>query len=205
MAISALLQGTLLGCSMIIPIGVQNSFILSQGIKRNHHLLTASICLLCHIVLTVLGIFGGGELITSNELLMLLIGWGGITFLVLYASRALYRAWRFHYSDFKNEKALSSRKTVIVTTLALTLLNPHVYLDTVVILGSVGSTFIGNSKVFFTVGAILAAVMWFYCLAVSAAKLAPWLAKPSVQRSIDIFIGLVMYAIAYKLFNSLLV
>ena len=69
MAISALFQGILLGGSMIIPIGVQNSFILSQGIKRNHHLLTATICLLCHIVLTILGIFGGGELITSSELL----------------------------------------------------------------------------------------------------------------------------------------
>lgn len=204
MAVSALLQGMVLGYSMIIPIGVQNSFVLSQGIKRNHHYLTATICLICDVALTMLGVFGGGQLITSNEFLLVVIGWGGIVFLLAYAGLAFHRAWRYQYDGPAQVKPSSSRKAVIATTLAVTLLNPHVYLDTVVILGSVGSTFLGNEKMFFAVGAVLAATIWFYCLAAGAAKLAPWLARPRTQRAVDVFIGAVMLVIAYKLFDSLL-
>lgn len=203
MATSALIQGMALGYSMIIPIGVQNSFILSQGIKRNHHYLTATICLFCDIILTILGVFGGGQLITSSNILLTLIGWGGILFLLSYAIKALYQAWRFQYRQFNQVAPSSTRKAVILTTLAVTLLNPHVYLDTVVILGSVGSTFLDDAKIYFTLGAILAAAIWFYGLAAGAAKLAPWLAQPKIQRLVDIFIGIIMLALAFKLFESL--
>ena len=190
---------------MIIPIGVQNSYILSQGIRRNHHLLVATLCLLCDIVLTLLGVFGGGQLITGNALLLALIGWGGIFFLMFYASQAFYRAWQYEYDGFPQAQSTASRKAVIVTTLAVTLLNPHVYLDTVVILGSVGGTFAGSAKVYFAIGAILAATIWFYGLAAGAAKLAPWLSRPAIQRGVDVFVGVVMVAIACKLFISLFI
>ena len=204
MATSALIQGGILGFAMIIPIGVQNAFILSQGIRCNHHYLTAFICLICDIVLTTVGVFGGSKLITSSQYLLLLIGWGGILFLLFYASSALYRAYQGHYAKPNQTKELASRKAVIITTLAVTLLNPHVYIDTVVILGNIGSTFNDNDKVYFTMGAIFAASLWFFGLSASAAKLAPWLSRPRILRIIDLFISGVMLFVAYKLYASLL-
>lgn len=204
MAVGALFQGLVLGWSMIIPIGAQNSYILSQGIKRNYHYLIACICLICDVVLTTLGVLGGGKLIADNTLLMNIIGWGGILFLLTYATQALIRAYRFQYFPLGSVQTLSSRKAVILTTLAVTLLNPHVYLDTVVILGNIGSTFEETERLYFTAGAILAATIWFFTLAGLAAKLAPWLSKSKVQRWVDIFIAFIMTAVAYKLFATLL-
>ena len=99
MAISAFIQGIALGASMIIPIGAQNSFLITQGIRRNYHYMTASVCLLCDIFLTTLGVFGGGQLIASNDLVLKLVGWGGILFLGTYATFAFRRAWQFSYGD----------------------------------------------------------------------------------------------------------
>ena len=201
---TALFQGFLIGMSTIIPIGAQNSYVLSQGIKRNHHLLSASICMLCDTLLIALGVFGGGKLIASNELLMLFIGWGGILFLLAYSALAFRNVWRNNYQAPDEVKALTSRKAVIAATLAVTLLNPHVYLDTVMILGSIAGTFDGQEKLSFAIGTILASVIWFYSLANGAAKLAPWLSQAKTQRCIDVFIGSVMLFIAYTVFTSIL-
>jgi L-lysine exporter family protein LysE/ArgO len=204
MAVSALFQGLILGASMIIPLGAQNSYVLSQGIKRNHHFLTATICMLCDISLIGLGVFGGGQLIAANEWLMLIMGWGGVSFLLMYSGFAFRNVWRNQYQTPDKVKVLTSRKAVVTTTLAVTLLNPHVYLDTVMILGSIAGTFTGQEKIFFALGTMLASLLWFYSLAGGAAKLAPWLSQPKVQRCIDLFIGLIMCFVAYTLFNSIL-
>jgi len=201
--VSALFQGLVLGAGMIIPIGAQNSYVLSQGIKRHHHFLAATICMVCDVSLIGLGIFGGGKLIASNEWLMLLISWGGILFLLAYGGMAFKNAFINQYQLPGQVKALGSRNAVIGTTLAVTLLNPHVYLDTVMILGSVGGTFDGNEKLAFAIGTMLASILWFYSLAGSASKLAPWLGQPKVQRGIDIVVGLIMYAVAYSVFNAI--
>lgn len=204
MAVSALFQGVFLGASMIIPLGVQNSYVLSQGIKRNHHFLTATICMLCDVLLIALGVFGGGKLIASNEWLMLTMGWGGILFLVSYSVMAFRNAWNNRYQRPEKVESLNGRKAVVATTLAVTLLNPHVYLDTVMILGSVAGTFAGQEKLYFALGTVIASIIWFYSLAGGAAKLAPWLGQPKVQRMIDVFIGLIMLFVALTLFNSIL-
>lgn len=204
MAVSALFQGVFLGASMIIPLGVQNSYVLSQGIKRNHHFLTATICMLCDVMLIGLGVFGGGKLIASNEWLMLTMGWGGILFLVSYSVMAFRNAWNNGYQLPEKVEALNGKKAVVATTLAVTLLNPHVYLDTVMILGSVAGTFAGQEKLYFALGTVIASIIWFYSLAGGAAKLAPWLGQPKVQRMIDVFIGLIMLFVALTLFNSIL-
>lgn len=201
--ISALFHGLFLGASMIIPIGVQNSYVLNQGIKRNHHFLTATICMLCDITLIALGIFGGGKLIASNDTLMFIMGWGGMIFLVSYAAIAFKNCWRNDYNQPEKVTMLTSRKAVVATTLAVTLLNPHVYLDTVMILGSVAGAFEGQEKLFFAIGTMLASVIWFYSLAGGAAKLAPWLSQPKIQRAIDGLIGSIMLFVAYTLFNSI--
>ncbi|WP_286265157.1 LysE/ArgO family amino acid transporter [Thalassotalea atypica] len=204
MSFTAMLQGLILGAGMIIPIGAQNSYVLSQGIKRNHHILAATICMVCDVILIGLGIFGGGKLIASHEYLMLAIGWGGILFLTVYASIAFKNAWQNQYQQAGQLKAANNRKKIIGTTLAVTLLNPHVYLDTVMILGSVGGTFDGNERLAFAIGTMLASILWFYSLALSAAKMAPWLGHPKVQRGIDILVGLIMVLVAYSVFNTLL-
>ena len=204
MVISAFFQGAALGLSMIVPIGAQNSFILTQGIRRNFHFHVATICLLCDVILTILGVFGVGVAIASNDVLFVALGGAGVAFLITYASISFYRAIRGNYTSYSQNVISSTLKTTVITTLAVTLLNPHVYLDTVVILGSVASTFSEASKVYFTAGAILAAAIWFYALAASAAMLSPWLSKPKVQRAIDILVGSIMYYIAYGISLTLL-
>ena len=201
--LTATIQGLLLGGSMIIPIGAQNAFILNQGIKRNHHLMTASICILCDCVLISTGVFGTGRLLALNPSLLTLITWGGIAFLSTYGSMSLRSAWRNQYGRAERDGTHKSRKMVIAATLAVTLLNPHVYLDTVVVRGSVGNQFSGDSRLAFVVGTILASVLWFYGLALSAAKFAYWLNQPKVQRVIDILVGLIMLIIASSLYYNL--
>jgi L-lysine exporter family protein LysE/ArgO len=204
MAASALFQGFILGAGMIIPLGTQNSYVLSQGIKQQHHLLAATICMLCDVLLIGLGIFGGGKLIASNEYLMLTIGWGGVLFLSVYALLSFKQVYQNSYRLSTQAIGTSNRNKIIGSTLAVTLLNPHVYLDTVMILGSVGGAFVGNEKLSFAIGTMLASIIWFYSLALGAAKLAPWLGAPKVQRSIDALVGIIMLVVAYSVLASLL-
>ncbi|ASP47361.1 LysE/ArgO family amino acid transporter [Cognaticolwellia beringensis] len=202
---SPLLQGLFLGGSMIIPLGAQNSHVLNHGIKKNHHFLAASICMLCDVVLIALGVFGGAKLIATSPTLVTVISWGGILFLCGYAVLSFRQAWLNSYNS-AHEKAEKTNKRpwlVIASTLAVTLLNPHVYLDTVLILGSVGGQFQGHEKIAFAIGTMLASMLWFYSLAGAAAKMSPWLNQAKVKRIIDILVGLIMCAIAWTLFNSL--
>lgn len=190
---------------MILPIGAQNSHILHHGIKKNHHFLAASICMFCDVTLIALGVFGGAKLLATSPTMLTVISWGGIIFLLAYASLSFRQAWLNGYNQegLKATGAKKRRWLVIVSTLAVTLLNPHVYLDTVVILGSVGGQFKGNEKIAFAVGTMLASILWFYSLAGAAAKLSPWLSQSNVKRSIDIIVGLIMCAIALSLYRSL--
>jgi len=202
---SPLLQGLFLGASMIIPLGAQNSHVLNHGIKRNHHFLAASICMLCDVALIALGVFGGATLIATSPTLVTVISWGGIIFLLVYASLSFRQAWLNNYGKEQKSVLATNKKPwlVVVATLAVTLLNPHVYLDTVMILGSVGGQFQGNEKIAFAVGTMLASILWFYSLAGAAAKMSPWLNQAKVKRVIDIVVGLIMCAIAGSLFNKL--
>ncbi|MBA6329292.1 amino acid transporter [Colwellia sp. MB02u-6] len=202
---SPLLQGLFLGASMIIPIGAQNSHILNQGIKKNHHFLAASICMLCDVTLIALGVFGGAQLIATSPTLVTVISWAGIIFLLAYASLSFRQAWLNNSTSEPSSADKVNKKPglVIVSTLAVTLLNPHVYLDTVLVLGSVGGQFQGNEKIAFALGTMLASMLWFYSLAGAAAKMSPWLNQAKVKRVIDMLVGLIMCAIAWSLFNSL--
>ncbi|UUO25506.1 amino acid transporter [Colwellia sp. M166] len=202
---SPLLQGLFLGAGMIIPIGAQNAHVLNHAIKRHHHFLAASICMFCDVVLIALGVFGGAKLIATSPTLVTVISWGGITFLLAYASLSFRQVWQNNYDSNQQASSALDKKPwlVIVSTLSVTLLNPHVYLDTVMILGSVGGQFQGNERIAFAVGTMLASIIWFYSLAGAAAKMSPWLNQAKVKRAIDIVVGLIMCAIALSLFSSL--
>lgn len=200
MGILPLFKGFIIGAGMIIPIGAQNAYILNQGIKQNFHLTAATICVFCDVILMSLGVFGGGALINSNEILALTITWLGIIFLLVYGGMFFKSYYLAEYEQNKKQFKVSSRKVVVFTTLAVTLLNPHVYLDTVVIIGSLSGQFTSDEKWLFLFGTFLASITWFYALSLAAAKMSPWLSTDKIQRRINLFVALIMWAIAASLF-----
>ncbi|HHX8343786.1 TPA: LysE/ArgO family amino acid transporter [Vibrio alginolyticus] len=205
MSLWVLLQGFGLGASMIIPIGAQNAYVLNQGIKRNHHLTTATICSVLDMIFISLGIFGGGAILSQNEILLMSVTLGGIAFLSFYGLLSLKSAFKPESeSESKGEIVARGRRTVILGALAVTVLNPHLYLDTVVILGSIGGQFEGHDRIAFALGTILASFVWFYTLSIGAAKLGPTLSKPKVKKTIDIAIAMMMFTIAYILASELI-
>ena len=199
-----LIKGFILGAGMIIPIGAQNTFVLNQGIKRNHHLMTATICSLCDIVLIAIGIFGGGMFFSSNPNLLLAITVAGSVFLFYYGALSLKSAWKIHSNE--SVIAVSSNQTrtkVLISTFAVTVLNPHVYLDTVVVLGSIGSQYPMEERLLFASGTMLASLIWFYTLSLGAAKMASFLSKSKIKASIDFMVALLMFFIASQLLLTL--
>ena len=199
MLFSPVIQGFAIGASMIIPIGAQNAYVLNQGIKRNYHMTAATICMICDCVLILLGVYGGGRLLAANPTLLTLITWAGILFLMVYGLMSFRTMFKPPIADSHRITQNSSLRIVVWTTFAVTLLNPHVYLDTLVILGSVGSQYKGQAQMYFVVGCFFASLTWFYSLAFSAAKLSPILAKPRTQQVINGLVGVIMWGIAYGL------
>ncbi|MCL6270324.1 LysE/ArgO family amino acid transporter [Sansalvadorimonas sp. 2012CJ34-2] len=195
-------QGFTLGASLIIAIGAQNVWVLKRGIARNFHFFVATICVLCDIALIFAGVFGAGSLIASNETALSFIAIGGAAFLFWYGLTSLRSALRpagsLAIAKGEVDKKYS-QKGALLTTLAFTLLNPHVYLDTVVILGGIGAQFEGAERWLFASGTALASVIWFYGLAAGAAKLAPALSRPRVRQGIDLFVCVLMWSIAATL------
>ncbi|MCS0310421.1 LysE/ArgO family amino acid transporter [Vibrio diabolicus] len=205
MSLWVLLQGFGLGASMIIPIGAQNAYVLNQGIKRNHHLTTATICSILDMFFISLGIFGGGAILSQNEILLTSVTLGGIAFLSFYGLLSLKSAFKSDSdSESKGEVVARGRRTVILGALAVTVLNPHLYLDTVVILGSIGGQFEGHDRIAFALGTMMASFVWFYTLSIGAAKLGPTLSKPRVKKGIDIAVAVMMFTIAYILASELI-
>ena len=204
-----LAQGFFLGGSMIIPIGAQNAFIINQGIKKQFHIIAATLCIFFDILLISLGIFGGGETIASNELLSTALTLLGIVFLTGYGFLSFHSAFKLHKNQsLKKIESTSdaSEKTllkVVMTCFGVTLLNPHAYIDTVIILGGVGGQFIGSGKVLFALGCIIASICWFYGLSISASKMSHILSRTKVKKRIDITVGIVMLLIALGLAQQL--
>ena len=179
-----LLQGFGLGASMIIPIGAQNAYVLNQGIKRNHHLTTATICSVLDVLFISLGIFGGGAVLSQNETLLTVVTLGGIAFLTFYGLLSVKSAMQTNKaSESKRQVVERGRRAVILGALAVTVLNPHLYLDTVVILGSIGGQFEGQDRISFALGTIMASFVWFYTLSIGAAKLGPTLSLSLIHLS----------------------
>lgn len=199
MIITAAIQGFTLALSMIIPIGSQNSMLLSQGINKNHHLMTAGLFMLYDALLISLGVLGGSLILSSNDTLFTLLTWGGIAFLLCYGAMSFKAAISGVKSDVSNVVNEKSVKVVVLTSIIVTFLNPHAYIDTVMVIGSVGGQYTGNAKIYFLIGAISASIVWFSTLALGASKLSVQLSKPKVKASIDFAIGSVMWFIAWSL------
>lgn len=199
MIIMAAVKGFTLALSMIMPIGSQNSMLLTQGINKNHHLMTAGLFILYDTMLISLGVLGGGLILSSNDMLFTLLTWGGIMFLVAYGAMSFKSAFTGFKASADNVINKKSFKLVIITSLIVTFLNPHAYIDTVMVIGSVGGQYTGDAKIYFLIGAISGSIVWFSTLALGAAKLSVQLSKPKVKSTIDFIIGLVMWFIACSL------
>jgi len=189
----------MLGAALILPLGPQNAFVMNQGIRRQYHIMTALLCTLSDVVLICAGVFGGSALLMQSPWLLMLVTWGGVAFLLWYGFGALKTAFSRHL-DLSGADALrQGRGRIIATLLAVTWLNPHVYLDTFVVLGSLGGQLATEPKRWFALGTMSASFLWFFALALLAAWLAPRLRTAKAQRIINIVVGLVMWFIALQL------
>jgi L-lysine exporter family protein LysE/ArgO len=196
--LSAGLAGFALGGSLIVAIGAQNAFILRQGLLREHVFVLCLICALADALLIALGVAGFGSLIAASDTAIRLVSWAGAAFLTVYGLIALRRAW--------NPGALRASENVktplaaaIATCLSFTFLNPHVYLDTVVLVGGISAGFEGTARSGFAIGAMLASFVWFFGLGYGARLLQPVFAKPMAWRVLDGLIAVVMFALAASL------
>jgi L-lysine exporter family protein LysE/ArgO len=196
----SLLQGFGLGAGLIIAIGAQNAFVLRQGLKRQHLFMTASISTLCDAILILLGVGGLGTVIANVPALTVIATWGGAVFLLFFGLRSFRSAVVKSALDTGKASAQPvSPGGAILAVLAFSLLNPHVYLDTVVLVGSVGAHYHANERVTFALGAILASCTWFFGLTYGAGWLAPLFRRPQAWRILDIAVGCIMWAIAASL------
>ncbi len=191
------------GASLIIAIGAQNAFVLSQGVRRNHYLIIPLICALCDAALVALGVSGTGRIIASSRFLSLAAGMGGSAFLFVYGISAFRSAFRGGKLTME-AGGRTSLKTAVVATLAVTLLNPHVYLDTVVLLGSLAAQFPEGQRTLFGAGAVTASFVWFFSLSLGAGLLAPLFQKDMAWRILDTLVGTVMWAIGFSVFRDVI-
>ncbi|BBB30933.1 LysE/ArgO family amino acid transporter [Neptunomonas japonica] len=195
-------KGYMAAAALIIALGAQNAFVLAQGVKRQHHWPVAATCFLVDAILISLGMVGAGVVIQHWPNALTVIQIGGFIFLFGYGFCA-FKAFLMP-AALTASQAKGSLKSALITTLAVSCLNPHVYLDTVVLLGSLGNQFTGSEKYSFWIGAILASFSWFVLLTLLAKALSPWLAKPAVWRWVEALVGVMMWTIAAWLLSELL-
>lgn len=222
-ALSSALAGIGLGLSLIVAIGAQNLFVLRQGLRRQYVLLVAAICAVSDAALIALGVSGVGLVLHAVPWLIDVVRWAGAAFLVGYGLLAARRAWRPNGealalrdaddSVAETDQAAGASTTattttravtrtgampVVLTVLALTWLNPHVYLDTLFLLGSVANTH-GDTRWWFALGAVVASFAWFFSLAIGARYLGRWLSTPRAWRVLDAVIAVIMIALGISL------
>ena len=197
--LATFLSGLGTGAGLIIAIGAQNAFVLRQGLLRQHVLPVGLVCLGGDLLCSCAGVAGLGALIRTNEWLLEFFRWGGALFLTVYGISAARRAASGNGSMEISEVGAGSLMKAITSCLAFTFLNPHVYLDTVVLLGSIAAQYGKDLKWTFASGALTASVLWFTGLGFGARLLLPIFQNPKAWRILDTLIALVMWAIALTL------
>ena len=193
----SVLPGFLTGLSLIIAIGAQNAFVIRQGLTKRHVLLVVSICAISDALLILLGIAGLGALISGLPWLLETIRWFGVAYLIWFGIRSLRSAFSNQALDASGVQS-GSAKTVVLSVLGFTFLNPHVYLDTVILLGSIGNQF-GDDRWWFGLGAAVASVVWFSSIGFGARAASKFMAKPIFWKVLDLVIAAVMFGIAILL------
>lgn len=193
------LHGFVVCFGMIVSIGAQNAFLLKQGILKQHVFWIAFICFLCDVVLMTLGVLGLGSIIAQSPISSLILAIIGAVFLFTYGSRSFITAYRGTGKLLAEQGGGISLKKAVMVTLAITLLNPHVYIDTVVIVGGIGGTLTFEQKIYFLIGALVCSFLWFFGLGYGAGLLSRYFEKRRTWQILDSITGLIMYAIALSL------
>ncbi|GAA2824759.1 L-lysine exporter family protein LysE/ArgO [Leucobacter komagatae] len=187
------------GLSLIVAIGAQNAFVLRQGIRREHVLPVVLICGLTDALLETLGVAGIGLVIERAPLLLDVVRWGGVAFLLWYAWSAAQRARKPEVLVADGPGEAKSLKSVVLACLAITYLNPHVYLDTMVLMGSIGNAQGDPGRWWFAAGGALASIAWFFVLGYGARALTRFFATPKSWQILDGVVAVVMLVIAARL------
>ncbi len=193
---ASFVQGFGMGLSLIMAIGAQNAFLLSQSIRQNHHIPVCIICILWDATLISLGVLGFGGFVVAHPQIQNFVTWGGILFLVYFGFGALSSALKQQPIDVKIENVKRPLKSVLLTTLAVSILNPHVYLDTVVLLGSISTNYAGMGRYYFGAGAICGSIVWFSSLSLCGKIIAPYFTKPFAWRILDAIVCLIVWTLA---------
>ena len=196
--LDSLVSGLATGLALIVAIGAQNALVLRQGLARDHVGLVVAVCAVSDLVLIVAGVAGIGTVVEQAPQALTVVRWLGVAFLTWYGLASLLRARRHDVLE-SGPRARPSRRAAGLGALALTWLNPHVYLDTVLLLGSVASTHGSPGRWWFAVGACTASIVWFTSLGYGARLLAGVLARPRAWQVLDVLIGVTMLAIALGL------
>jgi L-lysine exporter family protein LysE/ArgO len=197
----AAIAGFTLGLSLILAIGAQNAFVLKQGLRREHVFWICLLCAASDAVLILLGVTGLSVLIRQAPWLAPLMRYGGAAFLLYYGGRSFYAAWKSSATLVPAADGAKPLSTTLLACAALTWLNPHVYLDTVLLLGSVSTQF-GDARWWFAAGAMSASAVFFFALGYGAALLRPIFARPVSWRVLEVLVGLTMWTIALKLLTE---
>jgi L-lysine exporter family protein LysE/ArgO len=193
----AFLPGLLTGLSLIIAIGAQNAFVIRQGLTKKHVLLVVAICSISDALLIALGVAGVGVLISGLPWLLETIRWFGVAYLTWFGIRSIRSAFKTQVLDASGVQSATA-KTVVLSVLGFTFLNPHVYLDTVILLGSIGNQF-GQDKWWFALGGAVASILWFSSIGFGAKAASRFMAKPVFWKVLDLVIAAVMFGIAILL------
>ena len=201
-ALSAAATGATLGLTLIVAIGAQNAFVLRQGLRREHVGAIVAFCAAADALLMIAGVAGLAQLLGDRPALALWLTAGGAIFLAIYGLRALRRALKPAALQAAEGTAAITLPQALVQTAAFTLLNPHVYLDTVVLVGTVGAQ-MGQARWLFAGGAAGASVLWFTSLGYGARLLAPVFARPRAWQVLDALIGVTMLLLSGLLWRAL--
>lgn len=191
-------KGFLIAFSLFAAIGAQNVFVLKNGIMKNHIFYICLTCILCDIILVSIGIFGIASFIAKNKIITILFGVIGGIFVLVYGLLALKSAFKADSSlILKNNGKRDTLQKTIIQTLFITLINPHVYLDTIVILGAISLPLDFYGKIFFACGVICASISWFFCLGFASYKASILFKNPKTWVFLDLFTAIVMFVVAY--------
>ena len=201
MLIAPFLSGFALGASLIIAIGAQNAFILRMGLIRSHVFVLSLVCALSDALLIALGVAGMGAAVSAHPLLLKAIALAGAIFLFAYAILSARRAFRPE-ALLPSQRQPMPLRAALAICLALTWLNPHVYLDTVMLIGAFSTAHAGDARLAFAIGAMAASFVWFFGLGYGARLLAPLFARQLAWRVLDSFIAAVMAALSLSLLRE---
>lgn len=197
------INGLALGAGLIVAIGAQNAYLLSRALRNQHQYAVALFCSITDASLICLGIFGMGYLVHALPDLLLWISWGGVVFLFIYGALSFKSAAENHYMEVDYSRSEYSLIKVLTVAASVSLLNPHVYLDTVILLGGISSQYLGSEKLWFGFGAVTASFIWFFGLAWGARWLMPVFKNPMAWRILDSLIGIIMWGIAAGLITHI--